>query len=225
MKVSVKSNAAQVAKQMRASIPKTRLAGARAITETLKSVKEQMPAALRQDLDKPAPFTEKGFAVRSADAGGSGKMTGYLVILPSQGAYLRYQIEGGSRSPTKKALRLPGQIAKDSYGNIPAGTIKRLVARAKSGKRATKAQGRKFKVSSKVDLFYGEPADGRPAGIYKRVREGTAKNTLVPLILFPKRPAAYRKRFDFYGRAEQIVRKEFEANLKRELARVVVGLK
>ncbi len=216
MKVTVTSNTKQVLAAHRALAQKHRFAAAQAINATLRMARDTMPAALERDLDRPTPFTKRGFAVRPAR---KSDLQGFLVILPMQAAYLQYQIKGGRRAPKRIALRLPGQLKLNEFGNMPAGTIKRLVQRAKEGKRATRAQSRRFGVSNKVDLFYGEPGDGRPAGIYKRVRESGGRGMLVPLVLLPKRSASYKRRFDFYGHADRVVRTRFPSALQAAVAR------
>jgi len=107
-------------------------------------------------------------------------------------------------------------VQLNQYGNIPAGLIRQLVARAKAGKRATKTQARRFGVSQQLDLFYGEPGDGRPAGIYKRIVISSTRHQLVPIVVFPKQSARYTtKPFDFYAFSQRITLREFGPALDR----------
>lgn len=192
-----------------------RFAVASALTETARKVAQQLPQRAQQDLDKPTPFTLKGFFSQGAT---KADLTATVGVKDQQARYLKWQVEGGVRQPARKALKLPGDVALDVYGNIPRRTIGQLIARAQAGKRATAKQGKRIGVSSKVDLMYGDPADGRPAGIYKRVQAG-GRERLVPVILFPRRAARYEKRFDFHGEARRIVGREFEGALRRAWAR------
>lgn len=185
-----------------------RFAAAKALTTTLGLVKSAMPGELDSALDRPTPFTKGGFFLVPAR---KDKLEATVGVKDQQAAYMEWQVEGGERAPRNVALRLPSVVQLDSAGNIPAGTIKRLIQRAQAGKRATKTQGKRYGVSSEVDLFYGEPGDDRPAGLYKRVPIGSGQTKLVPIIVFPKQSAHYSRRFDFYGIADRIVESNFSA--------------
>jgi hypothetical protein len=190
--------------------PQFRFAAAKALTDVVGMVRAAMPSELESALDKPTQFTKNGFFIQPAR---KDKLEATVGVKDRQADYLQYQVDGGERAPKKAALRLPSVVQLDAAGNLPAGTIKRLIQRAQAGKRATKAQGKRFGVSTQVDLFYGEPGDGRPAGIYKRVPIGNGQTRLVPIVVFPKRSAHYTRRFDFDGIAERIVTRNFSAAL------------
>lgn len=197
--------------------PQFRFAAASALTNTLRLAKDAMAPAADSALDRPTTFTKGGFFLQPAR---KDKLEASVGVKDRQATYLGYQVEGGERAPNRVALRLPAEVELDGAGNLPAGTIKRLVQRAQAGKRATKAQGKRFGVSTQVDLFYGEPGDGRPAGIYKRVPVG-GKTRLVPIVVFPKRSASYTKRFDFYGIANRIVTRNFSVELDKAWANAI----
>lgn len=181
-------------------------ATALALTATVKAIEREMPAALEQDLDSPTEFTKRGFYVTPAR---KDRLQASIGLRPRQAEYLAYQIAGGLRAPRKQALRLPSVVQLNQHGNLPPGVIRQLVNRARQGKRATKGQAQRFGVSQELDLFYGEPGDGRPAGIYKRVVVSATRHQLVPVVVFPKQSARYERRFDFFGRARRIADREF----------------
>lgn len=184
-----------------------RFATARALTAAAKNVQREIPALLQANLDRPTPFTLQGTFVKSAQPN---TLTAVVGFKPIQSAYLRWQIEGGTRQPARKALRLPSLQPLNQFGNLPPRTIATLVQRARAGRRLTKDQSKRLGVSKKVDLFYGEPGDGRPAGIYQRVPvKGSGDNKLLPLIVFPEQPARYERRVPFYREAERIAKQTF----------------
>lgn len=193
-------------------------ATAKALTDTARIVAAELPKGLQADLDQPTPFTQRGFYSTQAR---KDKLEAEVGVKDTQARYLGYQIEGGVRKPTKVALRLPSTVQLDEFGNMPKGLIKQLIARAKAGRRATKAQSKRFGISQAVDLFYGAPADGRPAGVYKRVGVGASRHQLIPLVVFPKRSATYRPRFDFDGHALRSVERVFEGVLDQAWAQAV----
>lgn len=185
---------------------------AKALTDTARQVAKAMPAEVAQDLDKPTPFTLRGFFSTRAE---KTLLVATVGVKDAQAEYLKYQIEGGSRTPKNKALRLPSILDLDEFGNLPKGTIKRLVAAARSGRKVSGKTARRMGIAQRSSVFYGTPKGGhRPAGLYSR-RNGQGQRSLVPLVMFPQQAAKYEKRFDFYMRAERIVRAQFPAALRR----------
>lgn len=190
----------------------------KALNDVGQAIQRETPAILQRTLDKPTPFTlsRQGMFLQRAT---KRKLEAIVGFKPAQSKYLRYQIEGGIRAPTKRALRLPSEQPLDAYGNLPPRTIATLIARAKAGRRLTKRQSSRLGTSSKVDLFYGDPGDGRPAGIYKRVPlPGSGSNRLIPLIVFPQQSARYERRVPWYDEAARIARREIGPAFARAMA-------
>jgi hypothetical protein len=214
--ISVKSNISEVLGFTARLNRQYEFAVASALTAVVKDVQAAMPAALEADLDKPTRFTKSGFGIAPAR---KDRLTAAVFAKTAQAQYLRYQIEGGQRQPKRKALRLPGNVQLDAFGNMPPALVRQLIARAKANKRVTKAQGKRFGLSRGLDLFYGDPQDDRPPGIYQRVKTSETESRLIPVVLFPAQPATYRKRFDFKGRARKIVLASLEPRLRAAWAR------
>jgi hypothetical protein len=210
--VDVTSNIDEVLVGSRRLHPQFQFACARALTDTVRLVQGAMPGHLERTLDRPTQFTKAGFYIQPAR---KDNLTATVGVKNRQAQYLAYQVEGGTRAPARQALRLPGVVDLNEHGNLPAGLIRQLVARARAGRRATGRQSQRFGVSSDVNLFYGEPGDGRPAGLYKRVPLGSGREQLVPIVVMPKQSAQYAPRFDFYAEAQRITEREFEAALAR----------
>lgn len=167
-----------------------------------------------QVLDRPTPFTQRAWSVLRAR---KGSLTATVFAKAAQAKYLQWQVAGGTRQPDRRALKLPGAIKLDGHGNIGRADLARLVAAAKAGKRVTRKRGQKLGVSSALDLFYGEPGDGRPAGIYKRVLQGE-RQMLVPLVVFPARAARYQVRLPLHGIVTDAVRANFAARFNQAWA-------
>lgn len=211
MKTSVKSNISEVLGWTAQLHPQFQFAVAKTLTDTAREIQRVMPGEMVSVFDKGATeFTKRGVYIVPAR---KDKLQAEVGIKDKQAEYLYFQVEGGSRSPSKQALRLPAVVQLNDYGNVPAGLIRQLITRAKQSKRATKRQAERFGVSQQVDLFYGEPGDGRPAGIYKRVVVSATKHQLVPIIVFPKREARYERRLDFYGISQRVTVRTFDARL------------
>lgn len=217
--ITISVNLGQIERRLQAiANEQVPFATALALTNTAKDVAAGLAAEMPRHLDRPTPFTLRAWAFERAE---KQRAIARVYARPAQAKYLKWQIEGGDRAPNRKLQRLPGEITLNAYGNLPAGEIARLIALAKAGRRVTKARGKKIGVSNKVDLFYGDPGDGRPVGIYKRVIQ-SGRHLLIPLVVMPQRSVRYRPRFP----AKEIVRKtadrvfpgHFQTALKRAMA-------
>jgi len=204
--------------------PQFRFAAAKTLSDVVVQAWRELPAEADRSFDGGATsWTKRAFDFTRAT---KDKLEASVGVKPQQATYLQYQVEGGRRSPRNVALRLPSVVQLDAQGNMPPGLVRQLIARAKAGKRATRAQSRRFKVSQELDLFYGEPGDGRPAGIYQRVVHSATKHVLVPIVVFPRRQAVYtERRLDFYAFADRIVRRNFEPTLLRNWHAAVASMR
>lgn len=218
MRLSVTSNINEVLGFTKRLHPQYRFAVAKALTDEVRAIARTLPGELSTALDRPSAFTTRGTFTSSARKDSLSASVGFK---DRQAAYLSWQVDGGSRLPNRQALRLPSVVSLNEFGNIPTGLIRQLIARAQQGKRATKTQARRFGVSQQLDLFYGEPGDGRPAGIYKRVALSSTRHQLVPIIVFPKQPARYSRRFDFYGIARRHVDRHMGPALDQAWSRAI----
>lgn len=200
----------------------TRFATAVALTRTARAVKDAMPAVMERELDRPTSFSKRGLYVKSASPG---RLVAEVGFMDRQASYLKYQIAGGTRQPTARGIKLPGNIQLNSFGNIPRGLIDKLKDAAQSG-QLSKAIGRKLgagdrrKGAAPIQLFFGKPAgrgwEKAPMGIWRRVSGQPGK--LVPVIVFEDTPAKYRPRFNFHREAERVVRAEWDRQFSAAFA-------
>ena len=190
-------------------------AASKALNATGKAVAEAMPVEIERALDKPTTFTKRG--VRVLTYANKAKLEATVGFMKAQAEYMRWQVEGGVRQPGSAGLRLPSAIKVNEFGNIPRGIINQLIAVARKEGKLGKVKARRVQVSSKVELFYGDPLDktGKkwPRGIYK-----IASGSLIPLVVFPITPARYRAIFDFPRIAEGIVKREWSRQFDKALA-------
>lgn len=198
-------------------------AAAVALTRTAAAIKAAMPAELDRVFDRPTSFTKRGIYLRAARRD---SLTAEVGFMTRQASYLRIQAEGGTRQPTARGIRLPGNIELNAFGNIPRGLTDKLKAAAKDGtlgnavmRRLGVAAKDRRKGAAHISLFYGKPAGSRwdkaPVGIYRRVPGKPGK--LIPVILFEDTPARYTKRLDLERFAKPIVDREFQAQFDRAL--------
>lgn len=191
-----------------------RYAAAVALTRTAGAVKAAMPAVMERELDRPTPFSKNGMFVSRATAASLAATVGYM---DRQAGYLKYQIAGGTRSPTARGIKLPGNIQLNAFGNIPKGLIDKLKQSAQDGSLGKGIAGKlglknRRKGAAPIQLFYGKPTgrgwEKAPMGIWRRVPGTPGK--LVPVIVFEDTPAKYRPRFNFRKAAEDVVRREWD---------------
>jgi hypothetical protein len=213
MRVTITSNVDQVLGGMARLHPQFRFAAAKALTDTAREAWRGLPAAAEGAFDRPTQFTRSGFFVTPAR---KDSLVAVVGVKDRQATYLGFQVEGGRRSPRKVAIPLPSTVQLDTHGNLPRGTIRRLIAAARSGRKLRGKAAKQLGIAQKSEIFYGKPRGSRglPAGIYSR-RNAKGQRQLVPLIVFDRQPARYDKRFDFYGAAGRVFAQSFEANLAR----------
>lgn len=165
-------------------------ATAQAITRTLHITKADELIQLERDLDRPTPWTKRGFRVEGAK---KTTLTGRLYILPSQLKYMQYQISGGVRRARGTALALPpaksmpGDIPRNKYGNI---------SRTKHA-RALLAKGAFSATINGVAGIWMAPKKTKTG----KVRKGSR----MKLLLAYERQATYRPRFHFLRRGRKSI--------------------
>ena len=89
-------------------------AAAQAINNTLFDIMKAEKAQLPKKLDRPTPFTMKAFKINKAK---KTQLVGDIHVSPERYKYLKYAIEGGTRTGN---TGVPTKHAKlNKYGNIP----------------------------------------------------------------------------------------------------------
>lgn len=169
----------------------------------------------KQVFNNPTPFITKA----PRKSGGSNafrltfakpnKLWSEITIQPKQAQSLHWQIEGGQKTPNRRALKLPSTAIKlNKYGNLPRNKVNTLMKKTGTGKGS---------------MFSGAPRNhprfGNAPGIYQRQGK-KGKDRLVPQ-LFWSSFANYRKRFPFYEVGKVIVRDHFAKELNRQIAKAV----
>ena len=163
---------------------------AKALTQTAKDVQVEETKAINALFDRPTPFTQRAAGITPAR---KQNLVATVFLKDIQAAYLKLQVEGGTRYPKRRALVLPTDLPTNQHGNIPKGQIKRLLKRA--------------------DVCSGTVRG--VAGIWQR----TGRGLLLLVSYEPK--ATYRKRFPFYDIARKVVAAKLRANFETAWASAV----
>lgn len=82
---------------------------------------------LKSDIDRPTPFTSKAFKINRAN---KKTLSSSVEIKPIQAKYLKYQIEGGTRSG--ETVLIPRKSVANKYGNMPRNKLSKLKQQGKT---------------------------------------------------------------------------------------------
>lgn len=158
-------------------------ATALALTDTARF--DVVPAIERQvDIvfDRPTPFTRKGVGYRPAY---KNRPVARVFIKDIQARYLELEEYGGVRTPRRRALVLPAGQRVNQYGNLPRGSVQRLLARKDTFSGTVNGQGgiwqRTRKGGLKLLVAYEDWANYRPIFKFHETAKRTAE------VAFPKR--------------------------------------
>ena len=117
MQVSVKSNIKEITK-FTTNVQKKQIpfATSVAINNTLFDLKKEMAKQMDKKLDRPTPFTKRGFFINKAK---KNLLIGVLLMKDIVANYMQYQIEGGTRT-TGKQIPVPYKpnARLNKFGNI-----------------------------------------------------------------------------------------------------------
>jgi len=148
------------------------------INDTIMDVKKNREKDLERKLDRPTPFTKRGFYVRRATKRRWEAETGLKRV---QAEYLKLNITGGSRKPKRRAIVVPKGTRLNKYGNMPKGSLRRILGRSNtfSGKVAgIGGVWQRTRKGVKLLARYEDRASYRPRYALQEPAEKTARGVL-----------------------------------------------
>ena len=217
MQISVKSDVDKALKSMRGLQRKQMpFAAALGLTMTSKKVAKVEQRMMVRQFDRPTPFTIKGVRWQGASKNDfkTGRLHSRVYLMPTQAEYLRFQIEGGTRTPKGTAIAVPTSNVKlNRYGNLAGG------------------QGRIKRLLAKKNVFQG--TIGGVAGVWQRPKRGkrsrggsgTIGQSGLKLLVAYESSTQYQPRFDFYGIAQRSVRTTIGKEMDKAIARALRSAK
>jgi hypothetical protein len=155
---------------------------AKALTDTARDAQKEVTDQLPRIFEKPTPFTMRAIGYGRAT---KQTLTSTVFVKDIQAEYLKLQVSGGVRHPRGRALVLPVEQKVNTYGNIPRGAVRRLLARP--------------------DTFSGRVHN--IPGIWQRTKKG------LKLMIAYEPEARYARRFPFVEIVKRIVDTRFASNL------------
>lgn len=230
--LSMQSNIKAATADLRGTREQIALATAKALTFTAERVHAAEKVELQRVFDRPTAFTLNSL-YKSMAKPSRLEARVWFKDLRFKAHYLLPQVGGGDR-PLKRfeqflqranklpvgMFAVPGAGARfDAYGNMSRGqlvqALSALQALPETGYLANKSRRKGARRNRATDaIFVGRPRPGMPLGVWQR----SGLTRLKPILIFVRSPR-YRKRFDFYGIANNIAAREFPAILDRELMR------
>lgn len=195
-------------------------AAATALTRCAKQAQtEDLPAEMRKVFSNPVPYTLNALRIEPAT---KDKLLARVMVKDKTHApgvapenFLFPEVEGGVRKHKRMEMDLryqgvlsraqyvmPGKAASlDASGNVSGAQVRTVLNALRKGRLAN-------------DMFVGKPkGSGRLAGIWRREGEG-----LRALFIFTSDAPDYKRRFDFDGTVQRVVRERFRPEFERAVA-------
>lgn len=214
MRLSIKADLRPVHRAMMAlGAQQVPFANALTVNSLARGVAALETESLIETFEKATPFTKRAFRIEGAT-----KAKPVAIVAAKdrtndkggQAAYIAPYVVGGPRFlGAKRAMLVPIEQRTNQYGNLPKNTMARL--KAKPNVFVGKVRTKGGKLLSGVWQ--------RPAGA-SRSKAQAGRGALKLLIAFED-TTPVRKRFDFYGKAENYVRRnaarEYTAAMRKAL--------
>ena len=183
---------------------------------TAKKVAKVEQRMMVKKLDRPTPFTIKGVKWQGAKKADYklGKLHSRVYLMDKQASYLKFQIEGGTRTPKGSAIAVPtSNLELNKYGNMIGGQnrIKRLL------KKKNTFQG----TINGVAGIWQRPKQGKRSG----GGFGTTGPSGLKLLVAYENTVTYQPRFDFYGIGERSVKKNIGIEMDKAITRALKSAK
>ena len=197
MKVNVESNIKEITKwttnAQKKQIP---FATQNAINTTLFQLRKEMAKQLDKKLDRPTPFTKRGFFVNKAK---KTLLVGFLIMKDVVADYMQYQVDGGIRTDSKFfSVPFVPNARLNKFGNII---------------------GKRTGLIKKDTQFIGTVKG--TTGVFER----TNKNQKLKLIIGFEKSVNYRPRFPFYLIAQKFSENMFDRNFAKAFSRALKSAK
>lgn len=249
IQISVKSDLeAMVSQWSRVAGDQMPYATAVALTRTAKAGKEEIERQLPSLIDRPTPYTMKGFRLYPATKRKLVAEVDFRVAFgrgTSARDYLSPLVYGGERKlkaferslqrtgllPTGYAA-LPGSAAKlDAYGNMSRGQIVQIVSYFKGfgeqgykanitdKRKAALAKGSKKTYGRGIAYFVGKPGNGRlPLGVWQRSTNSMVQGSEIKPVIIFVTKPTYRQQLDVPGIAKRVIEARFADELRRSVS-------
>lgn len=171
---NVKGNLKEIEKHLwRSEKRQIPFSAAKAINDTLFQIMKAEKVQMSKKLDRPTPYTLKGFKVSKAN---KRRLSGSVEITPSRWKYLKYQVEGGARTGRIGVPTINAKLNK--YGNI-SGKRKGLIKGKKqfmTDKGVWQKTGGKKSPKTKLIVSFNNQVTYRKRFPFYKIADGVARS-------------------------------------------------
>jgi hypothetical protein len=200
----------------------------KALNDTAYQARAELMKQAPRKMDKPTPFTVRGFRVKQSHYKRDLDAVVYIAGTPGYYAesgrdggiadrtkYMTFMIDGGTRLPKGKAIPVPVNVKINKYGNMGSRTVQSLLKRK--------------------DTFSGVPRGARwtqaHAGIWQRGEykdgkgwasmRGKKKASSIKMLVAWEPRTQYNRQFPFDAIVNNVVRKRFTGNFRLSLTKAL----
>lgn len=163
-----------------------------ALTDTARlDCKPAAERLLSKRIDRPTPFTKKGFGTRGAT---KRRLVSQVFFKDTQADYMTWAVGGGEQRPKNRALLIPVGTRRNQYGNMSRNAVRTALA--------------------KPNTFSGT-VNGVP-GVWQRMARGRLK-----LLIRYEDKANYKPILPFHREMAKVASNAFPARFGRSLERAI----
>jgi len=215
--ISVQSNVKAISKGLSTlEYEQLPFALARTVNDLARLAQAAEKKAIPSVFEKPTPFTVNSVGVTSAKK----SLPIATVFVKDQAAKFLAPYEFGGKQflGSKPADLVPVNAKANSYGNLPRGSIRQLLARPDCFRGKVRGKGGQL-----IDGIWQRPTPAQAAGVKGRKKVDKLANTTgkLRLLVAFHAPVETTKRLQFVERGQQIVSKEFDAVFEKNLRAAV----
>lgn len=191
VKADVKKLTRSLSRMQHKQIP---FATSKALNDTAFDARKDLMIKTVSHIDRPTPFTKKGFLVKKST---KRNLTAQVFIKDSVYKYLKWIIEGGTRTSPGKGTGVPTRNTNlNQYGNI-------------RGRRQGLAKGKNQFIATIKGI----------SGVWKRT--GGKRSKGVKLMVVFEKSVSYRKTFPFVKLVDKTVKRRFTKNFERSMRKAL----
>lgn len=214
----------------------------RSLNDAAFEVRAEWKAEIPSVFDRPTPFTLNAPLYRKATRD---KLEAEVYIRddatkgtpPSE--YLRAEVFGGNRKRKRSEVSLaraldfpayfiPGDVTRDSFGNIRRGTITKILSQLRASADPTQREtdlrrGRRLRRQQRRGgggSYFTVPVRRgqlRPGVVYERIESGFG-SAVRPILIGVRTPPRYRKRYDVFALAQSMFARRFSSLFRARLS-------
>lgn len=200
MNISIKSDLKRLAKDLthlqKKQIP---FATSQALNDVAIDAQKALKAQAQKKFDRPTKATINSFRYKRST---KRNLTAEVFIADYAVDYLKYQIEGGTRTAAGRGTGVPVNAKLNKYGNI-------------TGRRKGLIKNKRQFIATIKGI----------TGVWEGGRMAKGKMQPLKLIVAFEKSVTYRKRFDYFKIINGVVKNKFNKHMHKRLTAAIASAK